>query len=810
MRAPPTRLLWPVFWLSCGILGFEITLMRVLLYASWHHFAFLVISVVLLGFGTSGTVLSFLRDPLESYGEKALFYLVLAAAVSMPLSLAVANVIPVEARFVPALMARQISAWVVYWLILATPFLLGATAIGLALILSGDRVPTVYAANLLGSGVGAVVAVAAMVYVPPQWLATFMGVVAAMGLIVSRELRGLTGLAVVILVSSSVAVSLAISPPHITVDPYKYRSHVRRLEEEGTVRRIGLAFGPRAIIEAFEGNVFHDLPFLATGESPPPITAILIDGQGAGSLLRIRRTDEATVVDKTLMSLPYALLPPGPRVALLGETGGANIWLAHRMGAASVRVVQPNAHLVDMIREQGPGGGGAVLDLPGVDVAAAEPRHFVAHTRESFDLVQLSAMESWAVETGGVAGLTQDYLVTTEGLAECLGRLSPNGILAVGRGLQLPPRDNVKLSNTLLTALDRMGIEDPAGHIVVLRDYLAACTMIKRSPWSEDDVSQIRDLCRTRELTPVYFPGIEARELNRPDRLPGPDDSPGDWLHYAVTRLLSPEREAFVDEWAFDVRAPTDDRPFFANFTKLEAIGLLKEAFGELWTTRTELALLFVLTALVIIAALGLLLTVVPVIVIPRVRSSPGLGVTSLYFISIGLAYLMLEITALSRLIHLLGDPVLAGSAAIAGFLFFSGAGSLVSQWLGRSGNVRLKWWIALLVAMGLIEGAMIGPIGSGAGALPVAIRFILSLVVIAPLAFVMGFPMPTALRRLERHAPPLLPLAWGTNGFASVLAPPLATAIGMTIGYRWAGAMAMILYVISGLVFDRLPGRHR
>jgi spermidine synthase len=797
-------LLGAVFALSCGILGFEIALMRVLLYASWHHFAFLVISVALLGFGASGTLLCFLRPWLMRKGDAALFFLIVATAVAIPAAVQLVRHVPVEARFIPTLLARQMLHWAVYWAILLCPFLLGATAIGLALMRAGPRLPTVYAANLTGSAVGAVLATVLMYRVAPAWLAAWMGgCVLISALLITRNRSRAIWL---VGVTFCAGIWLAVDPPRIRLDPYKYLSYVHRLQNDNNARQIAEAYGPRAVVEAFAGEVFHDLPFLSAGESPPPIIPLVIDGQSAGSLLQVSDREAAGVVDGTLMSLPYAFVRRPPRVLLLGETGGANIWLALRNKAGEVRVVQPNRQLIALLANPLREEGGLVFELPGVGVIASEPRHFVDQTSDTFDLIQLVSMESWAVETGGIGGLNQDYLVTVEGLAKCLDRLSSDGILSVGRGIQLPPRDNIKLLNTLLIALRRIGVERPADHVVVVRDYLAACTMIKRSRWRATEIDRLRTVAMHRELTPVYFPGVRDNELNQPDRLPGPEGERGDWLHHATTRLLSPDADRFIARWAFDIRAPTDNRPFFGNFTKLQAIGMLKQAFGDLWLTRTELALLFVLAAMAIIAIVGLLLTVFPLLWIGDVRRSRGLGVTALYFVAIGLAYLMLEITLLSRLIHLIGEPVLAGSAAIAGFLLFSGLGSLVAQKIQVSQPTLVRRLIVALVAVGMAEAALIGWVTSLAGSLPIAVRFAVAMAIIGPLGFLMGFPMPSALRRLQTGTPVLIPWAWGVNGFASVLAPPLATAIGMIAGFGFSGAAALILYLVAAWVFHRLP----
>ncbi|UCH85600.1 MAG: hypothetical protein JSW50_07925 [Candidatus Latescibacterota bacterium] len=814
-----SRYLLPTFAVSCGLIGFEISLMRVLLYASWHHFAFLVISIVLLGFGASGTVLSFCRSWLLRRVDLAFAVLILATAVSMPVSIQLLRHIPAEARFVPALAVEQSLHWLLYWALLFVPFLLGASAIGLALIAAGTRLPTVYAANLTGSALGAVIAPLAMYTVAPAWLGAVMGVVTLCGFFGYANNWRPHRIAVAGITVALMSLWLNADRPQIRVDPFKYQSYVDRVvESDSSVARTALAYGPRAVVAVYEGHVFHELAFLAVGANPPPMLAVLMDGHWAGSVLNVPDEGSAAAVDNTLMAIPYSFVAAEPHVLLLGETGGANIWLAARQRATAIDVVQPCRELDDLLRGAAYENGGRVLDLENVETMVAEPRHYVEHTSASYDLIQLAGLESWAVETGGVTGLRQNNLVTIESLSACMERLTPGGILSVCRVVQTPPRDNVKLLATLVEALDRMGIEDPAQHVVVLRDFLAVCIMVKSTPWASEEIDRIRTVCSNRELTPVYFAGIRDDELNTPDKLPGPPQAPGDWLHHAATMLVSSnplEAQEFLNKWPFDVRPPTDDRPFFDNFCKLESIGVLKKAFGDLWLTRTELSLVFVLAAMVLITLFGVLFTIVPLLGVRGIRVASGRFAASVYFMCIGLGYLMIEMVMLSRLIHLVGDPVVAGAVTIAGFLLFSGLGSLTAQRLiavtaGDIRTVRRRRWrthgkhglLLALVPLGAVVLWMLEITIVAGGQFALTWRIVLALLLIGPVGFLMGFPMPLGLHSIHQRAPVLVPWAWGINGFASVLAPVLATAVGMLAGFRAAGIIALVFYLAAALLY--------
>ena len=325
---PALRLAWTVGFVSAAVLGFEIALMRLLLVASWHHFAFLVISVVLLGFGASGTALVVLRGWALRRSEPLLFGLALLTAASMPLCWAMAQHVPLEAHFAPALFWQQLASWCLYWAVLTVPFLFGAAVIGLALMVAGQRIAIVYGSNLIGSAAGSVGAVLAMALVPPEWLPWAMGVPALIGAARVWPARRGAGMAAMAATVIAVATGLLLEPPRVRTDPYKYGAYVQRLAAQGSAERLARVYGPRAQIEAYHGQALHDFPFLGPGIAPPLLSVIVIDGHWGGSVPDIASAEEARVVDQTLMAFPYLVAGQPRRVALLGERGGTNIWLA--------------------------------------------------------------------------------------------------------------------------------------------------------------------------------------------------------------------------------------------------------------------------------------------------------------------------------------------------------------------------------------------------------------------------------------------------------------------------------------------------
>lgn len=795
---------------SCGVIAFEIGLIRVLQYASWYHFAFLVITIALLGFGMSGAILSLWRRFIIRHRHTALPVLALLTAVSIPVMLQAAQLLPVTGRFLPGLIVGQLAWWAGYWALLTVPFALGATAIGLALMSAGKRLSAVYASSLIGSASGAVGVTIVMYFVDPAWLGYVTGalVLAAAYRGDRRALRA--GLAAASVLAVLAGALLAwLYPPTIRMDDDKYLAYVERLEENGQAGKLARAVGPSGVVEAFGSDAFHDMAFMTDDRVPPSMASIVVDGHRAGSLLRIDRPEQAEALDGTLMALPYALVPSSPRVLLLDEVGGGNIWLARRQGAAAVDVVQSNRVLSDLLAGPLEDEGGMVFDLPGVALHPVEPRAFLEGTRGSYDLIQLAGMESWSAAAGGLEGLNQDHLMTVEGVAAALRRLSPDGILHVSRGIQLPPRDNAKIAATVIAALGQPGTarsawpSRPGAHIAMVRDFLGVCTMVRPRPWREGEIRRLRDLAAERNLTPVYFEGITAGELNRPDELPGPPGEDGDYLYHVMRRLLSGdpgESARFFEEWPFEIRPATDDRPFFGNFGKLSALPDFRRAYGAGWLLRSELAYLFVLSTAVIVTCVGLVLTLLPFVFRADIRRASGRSIAAVYFLAVGLAYLVLEIAFLSGIQRLLGDPVIGGAATVGGFLLCSGLGSLTADRIAALPGVSLARLamipavLAIPVFTGLILLALYG------GAWPLGLRLVAVLVLIAPVAFAMGLPFPLGLRWFGTRSAALVPWAWGVNGCASVLASPLTMILAMQWGLVLTVTAAAACYVVAGI----------
>jgi spermidine synthase len=723
--------------------------------------------------------------------------------------------LPVTARFIPGDLWAQVGRWTLYWLATLGPFLCGATFLGAALTTAGPRVGRVYAANLFGSGSGAAVAVLLVSrFALEQWLWPSLGLTCLAALLLLRAGRDRPAAALLL-----IGLILTIEwrwPLRPAYEEFKHAARLQQLVTQGAARRVAWRADPHGYVELYESHLFHDLPFLALTQPPPPMYSLVVNGDPAGSVLRISAPAQAAVMDATLMALPYRLLPSQPNVLLIGETGGTNVWLARRRHAARVDVVQPDAAVVALVREF----GGGVYDDARVSLHVGDPRAFLRSAREPrYDLIQLVALEGLGSGSTGVRGLAEDHLVTVEGVAQCLRALYPDGLIAVSRGVEQPPRENIRLLATFVAALESLGVRDAAAHVFQVRDYLGVCTIAARSPLTETRRAALRLAIGELNLTPVWYAGLPPEEVNQPDTLDGPPGTSIDWLHYAAREILSSRRSQFYDSWLLNVRPVHEDNPFFWDFYKPQAISELRRAYGDLWLTRAELGRLFLYVSLLVAVSAAVLLILLPLgvmtlrgrgrlcatavsavadaqstahrAVAPGTRGTPVFGVI-VYFGGIGLGFMGLEMALISRATAWLGDPVIASALVIGAMLALSGVGSLTAvRVVGR----RL-WLGPLLVASAAVilrASAWSSFDGADSGLGPLMVTALVA-------AFVMGLPMPAGIAALNERAPRLTPWAWGINGVASVIATSAALAIAMSAGYRTVVALAAAAYALAAL----------
>jgi len=145
----------------------------------------------------------------------------------------------------------------------------------------------------------------------------------------------------------------------------------------------------------------------------------------------------------------------------------------------------------------------------------------------------------------------------------------------------------------------------------------------------------------------------------------------------------------------------------------------MRRAFGDLWLTRVELAYMFVAVAAVLIAVAGAALTLLPLLAVVEIRRTSGKSAVAAYFLTLGLAYMAIEMTAMSWLTRIIGEPVTAAAVTITTFLLASGAGSLLSQRIEQRPHRAVTLAVIGIVIWAIVLAALNQSVLSWIAALP-------------------------------------------------------------------------------------------
>ena len=745
----------------------------------------MAIGVAMLGVGASGTLVATLGAPRATRGEAWFAWAAILTAVSLVASPALVHVVPLDATRL-AWDAGPWAALALVYVLLAVPFGLGALATLLALTIEPERSGRLYGASFAGAGLGAALAVAVLWVASPGRALAVPAVVAVVGAVVAAgNGKGETGSVrlgshvsrVPFLVSrwlpwlvvASTLLALVHPPWRLTITPYK---GLPQVEAYPNARRVAEATSPVGWVVAVDAPAFRFAPGLSLGYSGPfpRQTALFVDGELAGAATWWDETPGAgDLLDWLPTALPYAAGAPA-EVLVVGAGGGLEVANALQHGAGRVTAVELSADLVHLARATHVAAdSGAAARVRWV---VGDARGYLERTSARFDLITIGPGGAPGAAAGGVHALDQNFLHTVDAYTAYLGRLSDEGVLAVTRWLTVPPREPVRVILTAAAALRRGRPAALGRGLVVARSWGTATVLAKPAGFDDAEISALRRWATARGFDLDWYPG---------------GTGPGATFHVldqptlfeaARAAVTSPAAAAaFAAAYPFDV-APVDDRrPYPQHFLRPTALGAFLAAGRGSWLPFAEWGYVALLATLAQSLVLGGLLLLLPLV--RRGRAPPSRLVIA-YFACLGLGYLAAEIAVIQQLELLLGHPVYAVAAALAAFLVCSGAGAWWSDRLNAARSRPVAVTTVVLLGIGAVSLLAVVQALQGA---PLAVRVAVAAVVLAPLATLMGMPFPLGLRALKSGEPAPVAWVWAANGFASVVAAPLAALVALEAG---------------------------
>jgi len=858
-----TSLLAGVGVVSAATLAVQVLQTRLFSVMLWHHLTYMVVTVTLLGFAASGSLLALFPRVARTLGDpraavslfSSLFGLSLIAAFAV-LSHSQLDTLDIEQD------RTKYFYLFLHYAYLVVPFVFAGLAIAAALQQYAGSVHRTYFWNLIGSGLGPFVfllAIRPLGGPGTLFLCASLGGLA--GLLASWSDRG--GRAWLCRVVAVAALSLA---PLSWFAPAVTDSWVPVKAARSKALSVISDFKDAAV-EFIQTKVDAEYPtpdpryrttqwtplcLLDTVPLPQQPADVLRDRDDPGATPRaqvevFQDGDAPTVMwsaqyaaerpyDRHFYGLGYRLVDK-PNALIIGPGGGNDIETALHNQARAITAVDINGDTLAMVQsEPFKTFTGDVYNRPTVRAVHSEGRSFLRREGEIYDLIQMSGTDTYAALSSGSYIFSESYLYTEEAFDDFFAHLAEDGVISIIRFRFEPPRETLKLVATAARALQRIGVEDARQHFIVvnqedrqpltmaeeiskqlkdprllekLRGFVEnfkepmrySFTLVRQTPFSEEDVATIRDALPAMSGDQVkhwlyYGAGHEEAD---------PDNEYGQLL---TAMSMGPEAEAlFHEEYPYNTVPAVDDRPFFFNFhsfADVEVFGSSSDA-GYNALTGSEPIGLYILVALLIQTALAtVLLVIVPLCKLGfTAAAGASRGRVLLYFLALGLAYLLVEITTIQRFVLYLGHPTYALSAGLSCFMVFSGLGSAVAGRMG--GGPALARTSAIIVVGLLLVHALVLPASLQATMwFSEPLRVAMTVAWIAPLAFAMGMPFPTGLALLRGETAGMIPWAFGVNGAASVLASIVSIVIAMQAGFTAVFVTAAGLYLIASITVPR------
>jgi hypothetical protein len=460
-------------------------------------------------------------------------------------------------------------------------------------------------------------------------------------------------------------------------------------------------------------------------------------------------------------ALPFRLTP-NAETLIIGPGGGPDVVAALASGSKKVTAVEMNPLMLKFVRSYGARAGN-LYDRPDVEAILSEGRNFISRTDRKFDIILLGFVDSWASVASGGLSLSENYLYTTEAMRAYYDHLSDNGILVVLRWEMDIPR---LTSNAVAT----LGANEAKQRVVVLmekqanpNDYPQMLFMLRKQPFTTDQMAEMRN--KWTQANPIIMPdGTAPAGLKEV---------------LAGTKTMA----QYDAESSRFVGAVWDDSPFYFAIEKPWRMpGAIAERMVK-WLLGPSVGML------ALFAAFGKR----KVVGGAQKSSLPYVG-SLVYFAALGFGFIAVELALLQHLTLLVGHPIYTLSVLLFTLLAFGGIGaSLSSRWS--------MWKACAAVAIiGTIEALALPKLVPALLWLPLWGRIIVAIILIAPLGLAMGMPFPRGLKQTGEGSLPAPPFYWGLNGIMSVIGSVTTVFVALMFGFQAAMLMGSACYVLAAL----------
>lgn len=808
-----------IFFVAFSTLMLELLITKVLSFAFWNHVVYFIISLALLGYGISSTFVLIARNRIDSASPSTFISLnLIGFVISTIVALLVVKDIGLVSESIvyyldvlsnQSIALQSITSAIfllIAYLLFLIPFFLCGNILIYLFYAHPESSNELYFWDLAGAALGC------LAFIP---VIIILGAID--GIVLILLLASILSIYLLLNVHKDKKLSFhfvfAIFSLGIVVCVLLYKDDIFKFVPDKN-KSLGHAFDSSinsgVINEYSAWDVVSRLDIASNHKSgidigwtkiPPPIKLITFDGdaisQIAPAKLDFPRVDEIQAFWDHDLHAPFFVGIKGGNHLIVGLGGGPDIARSLLMQADRITGVDINKAVIDAMQGSLAEYSGNIFNRNNVEIYHSEGRSFIKHSNIKYDLIQMTGVDTFTALSTGAYVLAENYLYTVEAVRDYYNNLSDDGIICIHRWFyDNKPRESLRLFSIMLEALKQENVSNPELHIAVVRGG-SGITFLKKTPFTLNDSKKIESMLINRSQNPkiIYFPWLAAT-----------GHPASKYYHQIVEAFKSDRLNKFYDEYEFDVRPVTDDKPFFFSYYK--ARDLLKMPLRILKNTGPiqgywpYLVFLLILLCASISVAFFIF---VPLLIMRR----EGLKVqnsqyASLYFMALGLAFIMIEIALMQKMALFLGHPMYSITTVLGGMLLFAGIGSFIS---GRLKLNLIKLLNIALVCVVLMVGCFLifSPfvIDKFLGH-SIYTRITITLLMIAPLSVVLGVFFPIGLRIVSKQAPEFIPWAWGINSGFTVIGSILAIIFAMIWGFSTVLQLSVLIYLVGVLNIRR------
>jgi spermidine synthase len=768
--------------MCASTLMYEITLTRLLSVTCWYYLAFVSVSMAMFGM-TAGALGVQLRPAMFDAKQvrARMAQAAFAMAVSMPIVLMIMFAIPLDISFA----LQTVASFLIFCSFIAVPFFFAGVVVCLSLTKAAAPIGRVYFADLMGAAAGcfgsiillnlvdapsAVMVISALVFLSASAYAEYAG---------QHRLRTrcyIWAAVLVVLAALNASTIHGIQPiwskgkldPRIDV-LYETWNPISR------VRVVPPKMEPRFV-----------------GPTTPPISSevvyIDIDNDAATGIYHFQGDLKDVDFLRYEVNSMGARLRAGGSAAIIGVGGGRDVMSAALFGFHRIVGIEINSSIVDVTSRRMQYYSG-FDKIPNFELRNDEGRSYLTRSHEKFDVIQATVVDTWAATAAGAMALTENSLYSLDGWRIFYEHLNPGGVIAFSRWNHKPDfHETTRLFSLAYATLLSEGVKDPETHLAMIRQDELATLLTSNQPFTPQDLEKIRTTAKDLNYQILYLPG---EPLGMQQLQPV--------LKAGTLEGLAALRSADY----FDLSPPTDSSPYFFSFVRFHAIPGILRIPGVHWEV---LLPLLHLTIFMVAALILVILTIVwPARRYTRLQgqaSAPAGAI--LYFIGIGLGFMLAEMGMMQQLSIFLGQPIYSLAVVLAGLILFAGLGSLASDRVSISSNLSGRAPALLSAAVLVAYSLVVLPAIHAAVGGVLWQRIAVSLTLVAPCGFIMGFCFPVGMRWASRLGQEgNLPWMWALNGAASVLASFIAMAISTESSIRACVLTGAACYALGGILLS-------